>query len=151
MVNLSGVWILNLAKSLLQSPPPDTSVFRIEHHGQTFCLDRTHVMNGVPDSFRIECQTDGMVEEKNIRGVDISVKMVWKGDVLVFDSVFRQGDEEALNKVKYSLMDEGRTLKAEEEFISREHHHHNLWVFDKNAESYAASGDVRGIPESPQE
>jgi len=108
-------------------------------------------MNGVPDSLRIECRTDGVMEEKNIRGVNISVRMVWEGDVLVFDSVFRQGGEEALNKVKYSLGDEGRTLTADEEFIGGEHRHHNRWVFDRSAGSSAESGDGKGIPEAPRE
>lgn len=134
MINFSGVWVLNLAKSQLQSPPPESSVFKISHSGQTFCLDRTHVINGINDEFIIELVIDSVTTRKNLSGVDILAKMYWDGETLVFDSLFQQGDEEATNIVKYAITEEGHTLVAEEDFISREHKHHNIWVFEKKTE-----------------
>jgi hypothetical protein len=77
--------------------------------------------------------------------------MVWEGMCWSLTLSSRQGGEEALNKVKYSLGDEGRTLTADEEFIGGEHRHHNRWVFDRSAGSSAESGDGKGIPEAPRE
>ncbi len=57
--------------------------------------------------------------------------MYWDEEDLVFDSVFGQGGRTARNIVRYSLTGGGRTLTAAEDFISGEHKHHNIWVFEK--------------------
>jgi len=54
---------------------------------QTFSLERTHIINGVPDDFTINLTTDG-VTTKNFRGIEITAKMYWDGDVLVSDLIF---------------------------------------------------------------
>jgi hypothetical protein len=64
MINFSGVWVLNLKKSKLQSPPPESSVFQIIHSEQSFYLDRTHIINGLPDYFTIELKTDGTTTKR---------------------------------------------------------------------------------------
>jgi hypothetical protein len=132
MVNFSGVWILNLEKSKLQSTPPDSSTFYISHNEQSFSLDRTHIINGLPDHFAIELKTDGTATEMNLRGIDIIAKIYWDKEALVSDMSFRQGNQDATNIVKYSIEDKGQTLIAEEYFSSSEHKHYNRWVFDRN-------------------
>jgi hypothetical protein len=46
--------------------------------------------------------------------------------------IFRQGNEEVTNTVKYTIMDKGYALVAEEDFTSSEHKHHNRWVFNRS-------------------
>lgn len=132
MVNFTGVWVLNLERSELQSPSPESSIFHINHSEQSFSLDRTHVINGVHDRFTIELRTDGTATKKNLRRTDITAKMYWDKEALVSDMTFKQGNEEAVNIVKYSPIDKGQTLVAEEFFTSSEHNHHSRWVFNRN-------------------
>lgn len=129
MINFSGVWVFNPDKSELQSPPPESSVFHISHSEQSFSLDRTHIINGIPDHFTIELKTDGSEIKMNHRGIDITAKMYWDKESLVSDMVFRQGSDEAANIVKYSVADNGQTLVADEYFTGSGHKHHNRWVF----------------------
>ncbi|XCH80224.1 MAG: hypothetical protein WHF31_06055 [Candidatus Dehalobacter alkaniphilus] len=132
VINFSGSWVLNLEKSKLQSPPPESSIFHISHSEQAFSLERTHIINGVPDDFTIDLTTDGVTTRKNIRGIEITARMYWDGESLVSDMIFQQGKEEAVNIVKYSITDKGQTLVVEEDFTSSEHKHHNRWIFNKN-------------------
>jgi len=131
--NFSGIWIFNREKSVLQSPPPDSSVFIIKHDGPVFILHRTHVINGISNALNFEMTTDGKETVKDHDGTEITAKMYWQGEELVFDSSFRKGDEKALNFVNYKLASDDNVLYAEEEFIGKEHYHLNKWVFDRKA------------------
>ena len=131
MVNFTGVWFFDPEKSELQSPPPETSIFNITYCEQAFSLDRTHIVGGLPDRFTIELKLNGTEADINLRGVNITAKMYWEQDTLVCDMLLKQGKEEAVNIVKYSLLDEGETLVADEYFESCEYKQHNKWVFNK--------------------
>lgn len=122
---------MNLEISKLQSPPPESSIFHISHSEQVFSLDRIHIVDGVPDHFKIDQKTDGSTTKMKLKGIDIIAKIYWDGEALVSDMIFQQGNEEAVNIVKYSIADNGQTLVADENFSSSEHKHHNRWVFDK--------------------
>ena len=57
--DFSGEWTLNREKSRLQTPMPDSTLFRIEHREPVFRLTRTHVVKGKADTFSIDLTTDG--------------------------------------------------------------------------------------------
>lgn len=129
--NFSGIWIFNLGKSILQSPPPDSSVFIIKHDGPLFILHRTQVINGISNTLNFEMRIEGNETVKDYNGTEITAKMYWQGEELIFDSSFHKGDEKALNIVNYKLASDENALFAEEEFIGKEHYHLNKWVFDR--------------------
>lgn len=46
----------------------------------------------------------------------------------MFHSHLQRAGQEGLNVVRYSLLDDGRTLHAEERYRSRELDYDNVWV-----------------------
>ncbi len=129
--DFTGTWQFNPGKSRLQIPAPDASVFRIEHHEPDFHLERTHTFGGATDTFSIDLTTDGRRTTINLRGMEVSSRLFWDGNVLVFDSVLRQGSEGGANIVRYQLGDGGRELTALEQMSLGDNTHTNTWVFDR--------------------
>jgi hypothetical protein len=129
--SFTGTWKFNPAKSALQIPAPDSSMFVIEHSEPRFRLERTHVFGGKSDTFNINLTTDGKAVAVFHAGFEIDGSLRWEGDTLVFDSRLKREGEQATNVVRYSLSADGQTFTAEEQLRSRDHSHDNKWVFDK--------------------
>lgn len=129
--NFSGTWTFNPGKSHLEVPPPDRSVFVIEHSEPRFRLDRTHVMEGKPDSLSIELTTDGTPVVQTVQGLEIHSTLRWEGDALLLVSKFPAEGDEASNAVRYRLGSEGQVLVAKERLRSSRVSYENRWVFDK--------------------
>lgn len=129
--DFSGVWKLNLQKSKLQIPAPDSGVFRIEHKEPIFHLSRTFVKSGQEDTWTVDFTTDGkeVVEEEKtetFRG-----RLSWKGNDLLLDSTISIGGRTATNTVTYHLSEDGLTMTATESFRGPRLKYDNVWVFDK--------------------
>ncbi len=126
---------MNAGKSLLQIPPPDSSVFQIEHTEPAFKLTRTHRVEGQADRFSITLTTDG--KEVVVAQADrvIQSRCGWEGEQLAFDSRIETKNGEAANRVRYSLSADGTELRAEEHFRSSGLSYDNLWVFDRSEEA----------------
>jgi len=122
---------MNRAKSLLQIPSPDSTVFVIRHEEPRIRIERTHVSGDARDTFSIDLTTDGMTVEATHRGIDIRSRAYWEGATLVFDSVMTQGGETGTNIVRYEIADAGRTFIAVEKVDFAGHAHTNRWVFDR--------------------
>ena len=129
--DFTGTWKFNSAKSVLQMPPPESSIFVIEHSEPHFRLERTHVFDGKNNTFSVALTADGESTALNLGGFESQSKLYWEGDSLVFDSRFVHEGEQASNIVRYRLEDAGQTLIAEEQLRSTQHKHDNSWVFDK--------------------
>ncbi len=129
--DFSGTWKLNLAKSKLETPPPDSSMFTIDHKEPQFRLKRTHVFRGKADTWSIDLTTDGKeVVQKDSSG-DFHVRLRWEGSTLIFDSYWMVGTAKATNVVVYSLLADGSVFTADERFAGPRRQYHNVWVFDR--------------------
>ena len=129
--DFTGTWKFNSAKSVLQIPSPESSIFVIEHSEPKFSLERTHVFGGKSNTFSVALTTNGKLTAVNLGGFESQSKLYWEGDSLVFDSRFVHEGEQASNIVRYRLEGAGQTLIAEEQLRSAQHKHDNRWVFDK--------------------
>jgi hypothetical protein len=129
--NFSGTWKMNLEKSRLQTPAPDSSTLTIDHKEPSFRLSRTHVVKERPDTFSIGLTTDGKELVTNDPGETAYNRCYWEGDTLVFAARIVRKDREATNVVKYSLSPDGKQLTANEQFRGPIVKYDNIWVFDR--------------------
>ncbi len=130
--DFSGVWKLNLQKSKLQIPAPDSGVFRIEHKESIFHLSRTFVKSGQEDTWTVDFTTDGKEVVQEEKTETFRGRLSWKGSDLFLDSTISIKDRTATNVVRYHLSDDGRVLTAAEKFKGPRLKYENVWVFDKN-------------------
>jgi hypothetical protein len=129
--DLSGRWRLNHARSALQIPAPDESVFVIDHREPMLHLERTHVAGGQRGTFAIRLTTDGSEAVLDSGGLRLRARVFWEGDTLVLDSHVARGGKEGSNYVRYSLSEDGEALVAEERFRSAEVSYDNVWWLDR--------------------
>ena len=129
--DFSGTWVFQPDRSSLEIPPPESSIFAIEHREPQWRLERTHVFDGLEDTVVIELVTDGEPTVRDVRGLEVHSRLYWEGEVLVFDSTYTRDGAEATNVVRYRLADEGRTFIAEERMESALYSHRNTWVFER--------------------
>ena len=129
--DFTGTWSFDPAKSRLEIPPPDSSVFVIDHVEPWFRLERTHVIGGKADTLRIELTTDGVPLVQTHHGLEIHSTLYWEGESLVVVSTFPTEGAEASNTVRYRLESEGQVLVAEERLRSSSLSYENTWLFDR--------------------
>jgi hypothetical protein len=130
--NFSGTWDLSLSTSRLESSPPDSSTFYIEHHEPSFRLKRTHVFNGKPYTWGIDLITEGKeVEQREKDGTPFRARLTWEGDALIFNSYWLDGEPRTTNIVKYTLSKDGNIFTADEHLAGKKVNHHNVWVFNR--------------------
>jgi len=130
--DFSGVWNLNLQKSKLQIPAPDSGVFNIDHKEPSFHLARTFVKDGKNDNWSIDLTTDGKEVVQEEKTETFRGRLRWDGNDLVLDSTISLKDRTATNVVRYHLSDDDQTLTATENFKGPRLKYENVWVFDKN-------------------
>jgi hypothetical protein len=131
--DLSGTWVLNLAKSHLQIRSDlDSGAFTIDHKEPAFRFSRIFVAGGKEDASSYDLTTDGKEKIVKEPGRTTASRMYWDGDVLVLDEkIVLANGREATNVVRYSLRDGGMTLVAEEKFRGPVRRYDNLWVADR--------------------
>ncbi len=130
--DFSGTWKLNLAKSKLEIPPPDSSTFQIAHKEPAFHLQRTHVFQGTPHNLALELTTDGReVIHRVASGREVHIRLLWQGDRLVFDSFWFEAGAKTTNVVTYSLSGDAKVFTADQRVSGPKDRRHNLWVFDR--------------------
>lgn len=129
--NYTGTWKFNPDRSILQMPPPESSIFIIEHQEPNFYLERTHVFGGQSNTVSFDLTTDGKPKAISLGGFESQSSLYWEDDSLVFESRFVHEGKEASNIVHYRLENSGKTLIAEETLRSSQHNHDNKWVLDK--------------------
>jgi hypothetical protein len=130
--DFTGTWIFNPARSALQIPAPDHSVFVINHRGSRFHLSRTHTVGGTSDTFEIDLTIDGtqtIVDRGDIR---ISGRARWDGSTLVFESMLSRGTESGSNVVHYVLSKDRATIVAHEQFRSASINYDNVWALERS-------------------
>jgi hypothetical protein len=130
--DFTGTWIFNAARSALQIPAPDHSVFVIDHRGSRFHLSRTHTVGETSDTFEIDLTIDGMETVVNRGDVRICGRARWDGATLVFDSTLSRGNEGGSNIVHYTLSDDRMTIVAQERFRGASINYDNVWVLERS-------------------
>lgn len=132
--DFSGTWKFDPARSVLQIPPPDSTVFVIEHREPLLRITRTHVIGGKSDTFTLDLTTDGREVALDRGDLRLRARAYWDGETLVFDSVVARGGEEGSNVVRYTLAEDGQSFRAEERFRSRAVNYDNVWILKRARE-----------------
>ena len=130
--DFTGTWIFNPARSALQIPAPDHSVFVINHRGSRFHLSRTHTVGGTSDTFEIDLTVDGPETVVDRGDIKISGRARWDGPRLVVESTLSRGGESGSNVVHYVLSEDRTTIVAHEHFRSESINYDNVWVLERS-------------------
>ena len=126
--NFTGVWKLDVHRSSLGSRPPESVTLYIHQSDPDFHLRRTEVQHGKSSAWSVHGRTDGEVLEQKSREGTKRTKMYWQGSQLVLEWKNHDRHGETQQKtVRYSLLDDGRTLVASE----FDNDHEDKWVFTK--------------------
>jgi hypothetical protein len=131
--NFSGDWVLDLSSSQLH---PDFAVLergttRIVHDEPSFSFDRTFIVKGQPSEVSYVVTTDGRQQRSTRPSGGITVAtMRWEQTALLLrQRITDPKAGEMSNEVRYELLDDGRTLRATEDFEGAGRSHHNVWIF----------------------
>jgi hypothetical protein len=113
MVDFSGKWRVNLAKSKFIGQPPDDILVEIKHVEPR--LEQSMVMTSKAGKEHLECVfTTGGEEWVNvIRGVDWRMHAHWDGAELIIESVVKTPARVLRLRDYWSLSGDGRTLVME--------------------------------------
>jgi hypothetical protein len=131
--DFTGDWVLDKAKSTLvkQLAGIQKGVVHIEHDDPDFEFDRTFTFDGKDSNFGYELTTDGNEVVSDEDGNKLYSRLYWEGDSLVYFTRIVAPAGEATNVVHYRLANDGRELRAEEQFRGPQLSYDNLWVFDR--------------------
>ena len=133
--NFTGDWTLDLKNSQLHEDyrALEKGVIRIDHHEPAFAFRRTYFVKGQPYDASFQATTDGREHRGVSPNGSASVStMRWENAELVIQQ--RISDPKAgelENRVRYELLDGGRTLRATEDFSGGGRSHHNIWIFTR--------------------
>jgi hypothetical protein len=131
--DFSGEWVLDLGRSRLDKPFQGitSGVARIEHREPTFSFSRVFVEKAGTSTASYKLNTDGKEVAGTSNGMPTRESLSWSGQTLVFLEIYKAPLGEARNTVRYSLLDNGRTVRAEESFRGPQVSYDNVWVFTK--------------------
>lgn len=129
--NFSGTWVLDLSRSSLEIPAPDSSIFVIDHDEPQLVAERTHVLGGEANTVRTALETDSVLRSVRVGDLEIPTRVYWDGDALVLEQEWSQGDVQITNHVRYTLADKGETMVADEHMRAGPDSHHNVWTFQR--------------------
>lgn len=133
--DFSGQWTFNKEKSKLgiaELANLEKGTVKIEHNDPIFKMYRTFTIDGQDDSISLDLKADGKEIETTEDSYKTYSRLSWEGDTLVFVTRYVASEGEATNTVKYRLLDNGKTLQADENFVGPKLHYNNMWVFEKN-------------------
>jgi hypothetical protein len=135
--NFSGEWVLDLGRSRLDKPfqAITSGVVTIEHREPAFSFSRTFIEKGSNSTVSYTLNTDGREVAGTDNGMPIRQTLTWSGQTLVFLTVYQAPLGEARNTVRYSLLDGGKTLRAEESFRGPRVSYDNIWMFTNSSRS----------------
>jgi hypothetical protein len=141
--NFTGDWTLDLTASQLHEDfrALERGTVRIDHREPAFTFRRTYVVKGKPFDASFEVTTDGREHRSaGPRGEPTVATMRWEQAALVVQQ--RISDPRAgelTNKVRYELIDNGRTLRATEDFDGAGRTHHNVWIFRQTRPDFSGT------------
>jgi len=136
IIDFSGEWILNKERSqfqLKEFEALERGLVIIHHREPVFHFERVFTSKGQDDSFIYELDTDGKEKTSQEGNQTLISRLYWEGEALVFVTKIIAPQGEATNTVRYCLIDEGRTLQAEEQFRGPRLKYDNLWILEKKS------------------
>jgi hypothetical protein len=108
--NFTGVWKLNLEKSIIRGAPPKQILMNIEHRDATVIQQiRSTDANGAQQRQTFTCRI-GVDTKNSVNGVELQSSTQWIGTELVIQSDFSARGREFYFKDYWSLSEDGRTL-----------------------------------------
>jgi len=140
--DFTGTWTFNAARSVLQIPAPDATIFVVDHREPAFRISRTHVVGETRDTFSLDLTTDGQPVSVERGDLQLRARAYWDGDTLVFDTSLVRAGEEATNVVRYTLAADSNSFVADERFRSRSLNYDNVWLLDRIDEDQASPPTV---------
>lgn len=129
--DFTGTWRFNAAKSTLQIPAPDGTLFIIDHREPLLHISRTHTVGEKRDTFSLDLTTDGQEVSVSRDDVQLDARAYWDDDTLVFDTRLVRAGEEATNAVRYTLSTDRLSFVAEERFRSASLNYDNVWIMQR--------------------
>lgn len=129
--NLSGTWMMNAAKSRLEVPAPDSTIFLIQHSEPIVRIFRTHVRGEKRDTATIQLRTDSSQVDWAVGATKLLSRSWWDGPELVFWTGFADPQRVGGQVVRYSLSSDRNTFTAIERVDIPNAVHVNRWVFDR--------------------
>jgi len=129
--DFTGTWRFNRAKSALQIPAPDATLFVIEHREPSLRISRTHILGETQNTFSLDLTTDGQEVSVSRDDAQLHARAYWDDDTLVFDTRLIRGGEEATNAVRYVLSTDRLSFVAQERFRSASLNYDNVWMMDR--------------------
>lgn len=131
--DFSGEWVLNPQESTLQPPiSVERGVVRIDHREPAFSFQRNYVIGGTPREASYTGATDGKeFTGTGPQGVLSVSTLRWDGTALVLAMRIKGPGFEAINDVRYELLNGGRRLRATEQGRSPQGNHDAVWIYDR--------------------
>jgi len=108
--DLSGVWELNLEKSVLKGPSPRRMTVTVEHDEPNISQHIRSIRTDGTEQLQSVKFTVGTEEVNSIRGVPLRTLARWEGKELVVESWMKMTEREFHFKDYWSVSDDGRTL-----------------------------------------
>lgn len=134
--DFSGEWILNKERSQFQVKEferLERGLIIIDHKEPLFRFERVFTSNGEEDRYTYELTTDGKEKTNQEGSQTLFSRLYWEGETLVFATRIIAPQGEATNTVRYGLIDEDRTLQAEEQFRGPRLKYDNIWILEKKS------------------
>jgi hypothetical protein len=111
--NFSGVWELNLEKSVLRGPAPKRILMRIEHR-EPKLVQRILVTYADGREMRMAFAYEtGTSSENSVGGMTVKTQARWEGRELALLSTAKSGNGEQHYKDYWSLSEDRQTLTME--------------------------------------
>jgi hypothetical protein len=136
--NFSGTWVFDAHKSKLTVPAPSAMTLQIKQDNDQFNFDRSQTYGEQSFNWKLDA-TVGSAQpiEDKAPGYTTASKLYWDNSVLVLEQTITAADGTKVNDlVKYSMMDNGNTLKAIEMQTTTggKGANSNTWVYERKAQ-----------------
>jgi hypothetical protein len=131
--NFTGDWVLDLPSSRLHQDfaALEKGTARIAHDEPSVSFERTFTIKGRTNEVSYVVTTDGREHRSAAPSGGVTIAtMTWDANALILrQRITDPKVGELSNDVRYELLDEGRTLRATEDFTGAGRTHHNVWIF----------------------
>lgn len=136
--NFSGTWVFDAHKSKLTVPPPSAMTLQIKQDNDTIAFDRSQTYGDQSFNWKLDATVGNPqpIEDK-APGYTTASKLYWENSALVLEQTITAADGTKVNDlVKYSMMDNGNTLKAIEMQTTSggKGANSNTWVYSRKAQ-----------------
>jgi hypothetical protein len=136
--NFSGTWVFDAHKSKLTVPAPSAMTLLIKQDNDQFNFDRSQTYGEQSFNWKLDAVVgSAQPTEDKAPGYTTSSKLYWDNSVLVLEQTITAADGTKVNDlVKYTMMDNGNTLKAIEMQTTNggKGANSNTWVYARKAQ-----------------